>query len=291
MIYEIKNTGVIVSADSKGAELVSLIDYSGIEYMWQKDEKYWDGCSPVLFPIVGRLEEGKYFFDGKSYDMPLHGFLRGKEFKLIHKSDNKMMFSFSSDEDTKKIYPFDFNFIITYTLEEYSLNVKFEITNTGNEKMPFSVGAHPGFNVPLQKNERFEDYRIIFEKEENTSCPQVDENYIIDFSKEKKILNNEKVLMLDHELFKNDALIFHDLKSEYLILESIKSGRGVKIDFKKFPYLGVWQFYSDDTPFLCIEPWHGMGMCSDDTDFLNKRGMICLEKGKTFSIDYEITII
>lgn len=291
MIYEIKNTGVIVSVDSKGAELVSLIDYSGIEYMWQKDEKYWDGCSPVLFPIVGRVENGRYMIDGKSYDMPIHGFLRDKEFRLIHKNENKMVFSFSSDEDTKRIYPFDFNFIITYTLDEYSLNVKFEITNTGNEKMPFSVGAHPGFNIPLQRNESFEDYRIIFEKQENASCPKIDENYKIDFSSEENILNNEKALKLNHELFKNDALVFHDLNSEYLILESRKSGRGLKFEFKKFPYLGIWQSYGNDTPFLCIEPWHGMGMCSDDTEFLKKRGMISLDEGKTFSIDYTVTVI
>lgn len=291
MIYEIKNNDIKASFDSKGAELISLKDSEKTEYMWQKDEKYWDGTSPILFPIVGRVEDNSYSLNGEHYNMQIHGFLRDEEFVPVFESQEKITFSFFSDETTKSMFPFDFEFKVTYSLEGKSLSVNFEVINKGNEKMPFSIGAHPGFNIPLYKDEKFEDYEIVFEKEENASCPIVDENYKIDFSKEIKILDNEKVIKLNHELFKDDALIFENLKSVYLVLKNKNTGKGIKFEFGKFPYLLIWQAYSNDTPFLCIEPWHGMGMCSDDSDFLKKRGMIILESHKEFKIGYNITLI
>lgn len=291
MIYEIKNNDIKVSFDSNGAEIISIKDSEKTEYMWQKDKKYWDGTSPILFPIVGRVEDNRYFLNGQVYNMQIHGFLHDEEFIPIFQNQEKITFCFSSNETTKNMFPFDFEFKVTYALKGKSLFVNFDIINRGNEKMPFSIGAHPGFNVPLYKNENFEDYEIVFEKEENGVCPIVDENYKIDFSKERKILDNEKVLKLNHELFKNDALIFQNLKSEYLILQNKNTGKGIKFEFKDFPYLGMWQAYSNDTSFLCIEPWHGIGMCSDDSDFLKKRGMIILENKKEFEIGYNITLI
>jgi hypothetical protein len=40
-----------------------------------------------------------------------------------------------------------------------------------------------------------------------------------------------------------------------VVLKSDSDKRYVKVSFPDMKYVGFWQEYSEDTPFLCIEPW------------------------------------
>ena len=75
-IVTIKNAEFTVGIKTKGAEITSVKDNSGKEYIWQGDPQFWKDQAIVLFPVVGRLDDGKYSFGGKEYEMDIHGFAK-----------------------------------------------------------------------------------------------------------------------------------------------------------------------------------------------------------------------
>ena len=84
MIQKLENDLLIVEASSWGAELQSIRDKrTGHEYLWQGNPAFWKRRSPVLFPIVGSVWDGKFHMDGKEYTMGQHGFARDMEFSPV----------------------------------------------------------------------------------------------------------------------------------------------------------------------------------------------------------------
>ena len=79
----IKNDKLCVAISPKGAELQSIKDASGKEYLWQADPRFWERRSPILFPIVGSLWNGRCNINGKTYEMGRHGFARDCNFELV----------------------------------------------------------------------------------------------------------------------------------------------------------------------------------------------------------------
>ena len=292
MILELHNKAVFAAIDTMGAQLISLRDALGTEYLWQGNPKYWKGQAPILFPIVGRLRDGKTVIDGKEYKMGRHGFARNREFRCVMKTDDSVTLSLHSDEDTKKEYPFDFTLMIAYRLNDCTLSVEFSVINMGKEEMPYSIGGHPAFNVPVLPEERFEDYSIQFEKNEEQSCPVFDfSTELIDYINCVPVLHQEKIIPLRHDLFDKDALVFHQLNSNKVSLVSRLSGRGVEMDFSDFPYLGIWSA-KGETPFVALEPWAGCGACTDeDDDFRKKRGMRNLPPNGSESLKFFVTVL
>jgi galactose mutarotase-like enzyme len=111
-------------------------------------------------------------------------------FEVLEKSKNSVSFSLNSSEETRKMYPFEFELQIIYTLEEYKLHIDYKVINKGKSEMPFSIGAHPAFAL----NGNFENYTIEFEKEENLEYYLLENDLI---SKKKKQLEiNNKITKL-----------------------------------------------------------------------------------------------
>lgn len=75
-VYQLKNDFLTVQVKSVGAELISIQNTEGTEFIWQADPKVWGRHAPVLFPIVGRLKDNHYYLDDKEYQMTQHGFAR-----------------------------------------------------------------------------------------------------------------------------------------------------------------------------------------------------------------------
>ena len=218
MNYEIKNEYIKAKIKSFGAELNSLqkIDDS-LEYIWQGDKEFWARHSPILFPIVGRLKNDSYFYKNQKYNMSQHGFARDKEFEIVEKKDDFIEFKLSSDEKTLKIYPFSFELYLSYKLERNSLIVSYKVINKSDEKMLFSIGAHPAFNWSLEKDLKKEDYFLEFEIN-NSKRYFLNELGLVFDSIDLKF--EDKKLFLNEELFKNDALVFNDLNIKNLTFKS-----------------------------------------------------------------------
>ena len=290
MIKRIENEYLIVEINETGAELYSLKSKkTGTEYLWQGDPKYWNGRSPILFPICGRLYQGKYTYNGKEYQMPIHGIVKSAEFSSNKLSEKEIEFTLLSGEETKKQYPFDFEFKVKYALKASGLEITYSINNKDGKEMPFSFGAHPAFNVPFDKGENFEDYYIEFNKDRLEKLVLSDACFYT-VETEKFPLKDGK-LPLRHDMFDNDALFFTATSGEVL-LKSDKNANGIKIVFKDMTCLGLWKAAKVDAPYVCIEPWHGVP--SDDgkvDDLSTKRQTIKLKPSEIFTNSYMIEVM
>ena len=288
MNYEIKNSFISAKIDSFGAQLNSLkkID-NNLEYIWQANSKYWNRHAPILFPIVGRLKEDSYFYKNQKYSMTQHGFARDCEFELIEKDDDYLNFRLKSSDKTLEIYPFSFEFDIFYELMENRLIVSYRVKNKTNGEMFFSIGAHPAFNWPLD-NEEKNDCFFEFENIKNTKRYYLNDKGLVYKTENLEIEDNK--IVLNEELFKDDALVFNDFNIKEVTFKNSKNKNYVKLEFEKFPYLGLWSKPSG-APFICIEPWFGVADEENSNQKLEeKKAMITLQKDESFSCFYSIEI-
>ncbi len=289
MQYQLENKLLSVTVKEQGAELCSIRNTrSEIEYIWGADAEVWGRHAPVLFPIVGKLKDNQYFLKGKEYSLPQHGFGRDKDWLLIDRDDNSLTFQLKEDSETLQKYPFEFELRALYSLEGSSLSITYTVWNKSKEDMPFSIGAHPGFNCPLQEGEEFEDYFLEFEKPETLSRELL--NFGLRTGEKQLVLENQNELPLEKKLFSKDALVFEGVQSEWISLKSRKSGHGLQIGIKGFPYLGVWT-KAGGSEFICIEPWYGVADREDSgLDILKKEGIRLLPPEDKFSCSYSIKV-
>ena len=279
------NSKVVATINHTGAELSSfLLDKK--EYIWQANPAVWNRHAPVLFPTVGRLKEDTYFVNGKPFHLTQHGFARDSEFKLVSQNESSVTLELESNEQTLKVYPFDFKLSISYTLIESTLEVKYQIENPSQENLLFSIGGHPAFNCPLDPmKEAFEDYEINFH--ENSSEKEI---YLLDGlflsqSKGKISCPNGK-LILSYDLFKNDAIIIDSEMPFKVSVISKKSNAGFSMEYGDFRWLGIWTKQAG-AGFLCLEPWNGIADTTDhDQDFEKKLGINTLPPGEKYEAKY-----
>ena len=290
MMHKIENEYLTAEISELGAQLFSLKSKATKrEYLWQGNPKYWSERSPVLFPICGRLYSGKYTYQGREYEMSIHGIAKLFSFEACRVSAEKMSFTLRSSEKTREYYPIDFEFTVSYSLVGNVLKTDFAVKNTSGSDMYFSYGAHPGFNVPLVEGENFEDYYLEFSQNE-LSRLVFSEACFVTGECEKYPLSDKK-LPLSHELFNDDALFF-ETEAEKVILRSVKSDVAVEVEYQDMTSLGLWQTSYSDALYLCIEPWHGIpsldGMVDD---FETKRQTIRLAPLEEYENSYTIKII
>ncbi len=271
--FTLKNPNYNIKINSLGAELKSIF-FQGEEYLHQ-GKSHWHRSSPVLFPIVGKLKNNNYTYKNKKYTLGIHGFARHNEFQLIKQNDKELSFLLKENENSLKHYPFNFNLKITYTLNENSLSIKYEISS--NQEILFSFGAHPAFLLKANINDSY----LKFEKKEkaNLLCLDLKNGYV---SNSKENYLNSDILKLKTNIFKNDALIFKSLKSNKVHLLNTKNKKSINITFKDFSHIGFWA--PINAPFVCIEPWCGI---ADDIgtnhNFEEKDSIIRLRGGEVFS--------
>lgn len=284
-----ENRWIKVNTKAEGAELTSIIlKEDNTEYLWQGDPKIWGRHAPILFPIVGRLIENRCTIDGKEYHMSQHGFARDMKFEVLNESENNILYQVRSNAATIKNYPFLFQLRIEYTLEEKSIIVKYSVKNIDDKRMYFSIGAHPGFNCPLLKEESLDDYVLEFQKEETLDKMCLKNGLILEES--QAFLHNEKQIPITKELFDNDAIIVENTSSKNITLKSNKSNKSVCVSFEGFPYLGIWS-KPNGAPFVCIEPWFGIADYKDKiVDFKEKQGILSIEPKEEFHCSYIICI-
>lgn len=284
----IGNSELSVTVKKRGAELCGVKGGDGTEYLWQADPAFWGRHAPLLFPIVGKLAGGRYLYEGKTYEMPPHGFARDMDFELVEASGAALSYRLQASLETRRHYPFDFTLLRHYRLAGSLLEVASEVTNTGAGLMPFSIGEHPAFALSWGAGDRVEDYALQFDKPERLVTHLLDSNGLLTTLTER-ILADKRVLPLRRDLFDRDALIFLKLNSSRISLCSRKHSRRLTVDFPGYPYLGIWA--KPGAPFVCIEPWYGHAdPANHDGQLLHKPGILTLEPGKSFSCAWRISI-
>lgn len=268
-----------------GAELQSVRSRrDDLEYIWQGDPESWPARAPFLFPVVGKQIGGRYSWEGREYSMPMHGFARDEEFGLIEAASDYLVYLLSPTEKSRSIYPFDFGLAVSYRLRDARLGVGIRVDNHGRGDMPFTLGTHTSFKVPLLAEETLEDYEIVFERKETASKCLVRDRLIVG---EAPFLRGQQNLRLGGSLFDEGALIFKKLASKRATLTSRSHSRGVELSFADFPFLTLWAL--PGAHYVCIEPWLGSPSSRDDSpEFSVKDACRILAPGESAYYSFEL---
>lgn len=276
----LKNTALSVNISELGAEIIS-ITVDGKERLWDGDPAFWSGTAPVLFPICGGLPNDRFTYNGKEYTMPKHGFARQQNFKVEKLNDLSATFLLESNPETLKMYPWDFEFRITYSIMNKRIKIDYDIKNLSEDTMYASVGAHEAHACPGG----IEDYDIIFERNETLNSCGLEGNLI---SNELiPVIKDTDTLPLYEKYFEIDALIFKDLKSRSAKLRNRKTGESLTVEFNGFDYLLLWT--KPKAEYICIEPWTGIPpMVNSGCDITEKEGITAIEKRSSFSRSHSI---
>lgn len=287
---KLENSNLVLEMTKSGGELLSIKSKkTGIEYLWNGEEKHWPGHAPILFPFVGRLKDQKFSYDGKTYEFPFlqHGFARKMNFEVAKSDDKHISYMLTSTDETYKTYPFKFELYIDHTLDQNKVTTAYKVINTDDKPILFKIGGHPGYMCPMKSETKFDDYYLEFEQNETLDSMLIDGGLMS--RNTFKVLDNEKVIKLTYDLFKNDALIFNDTKSKYVCLKSDKHPEYIKFDFDGYKTIAFWT--KKDAPFVCLEPWFGHTDFVDTKDELeSKPGVIKLEPSKQFDCRYIVEV-
>ena len=290
-MFQLSNELLNIKVKAKGAELCEISSTkNNRQFMWHADPKVWGSYAPNLFPIIGSMKDDSYFFNGKTYHMPKHGFVRHNEaIKLVGQTENSLTFSLKQNGQLSEWFPFNFEFSLKYTLTENTLTLTHTVRNLGDSEMYFSIGGHPAFKCPFYDNENYTDYHLEFEHLETA------ESYLLDMptglvtEKTKTVFDTKNTINLKPDLFNEDALIFKDLTSRKVALVSKTYGEILNVSFNDFNYLGIWA--KPNAPYVCIEPWLGIAdTVNTNQQLTEKEGIIKLEANKTFTASYSIQI-
>lgn len=274
-----------VKIKTKGAELNSVVNKeTGLEYIWSGDPAFWGKTSPVLFPIVGTLKKDTFYYKNKSYSLTRHGFARDVTFELEARNDESAVFSIS-DSSLQK-FPFEFKLQLKYQLMKDFLEVSYDVHDTGNDRMYFSIGGHPAFKVPITSHSTYEEHYLEFNKVENADrWPISSEGLIKDQS--IPFFKNNSILKLTRTLFNEDALVFKNLKSDKISIKSDAHHHGLDFYFEGFPYLGIWAAKNAD--FVCIEPWCGIAdSVTHDQQLATKEGIVSILPNEPWTRSWKV---
>jgi galactose mutarotase-like enzyme len=309
----IENNLLKVSVLLAGGELCSIIHKSTKrECIWQADPKVWASHAPILFPSIGKLLDNSFRHQKKIYPHPKHGIVRESKMTLVEPSstqnqnlcefiglsvttksitqpiapDPTVWMKLISDPDTKKFYPFDFEFFVGYSLVNDCLHQHFVVKNTGAILMPFALGGHPGFTLPISENEPIESCYLEFEHQETIDRHIISPDGFFT-GRTELFLKNGRKIRLNPSIFDDDALVFTNPKSNKITLRSDVSPHFVAFDYTGFPTLAIWA--KPNAPYVCLEPWFGHADVIDQPiNFIDKPGIIKLDPGNSFTASFSM---
>ncbi len=270
-----------------GAELQSLTDAAGNEYMSSGDPAFWRGRAPLLFPIVGRLEGDTLRIDDSEYAMEKHGFARHATFALAENAADHAVLRLTDSAATHALYPFEFELDAEFRLAAATLHMTVTVRNTGGAALPFSFGYHPAFVWPLPGGGARDNHQIIFDVNEPASLRRVTPDGTIGPELKTSPVEGNRFALAD-ALFEDDALVWTDLNSRRLSYGA-PQGAVLDIAFPDTPMLGIWT--KPGAAFVCVEPWAGHadpeGYASD---FRDKPGIITLAPTAERSFRMDVTV-
>lgn len=290
MTYNLQADNLAIKVNSKGAELQSVVNKNGQELLWQGDAKYWEGRSPILFPVPGSSLGGCLRIDGAEYPMPHHGFACHMEFQLVQRGENSITLALTHTQDTLEVYPYEFRLEVSYTIVGSSLNVGWRVDNCSGGEMHFMIGAHPGFNLPrFNPNDDIHGYLFTPDATDMKShvvlpdglChPEVD-----------TVVLEDGILPLTNGTFDCDTILDQTGRFHQFTLMGPDKSPVVRLSFNA-PVLAIWAPCGGCAPFVCIEPWHGI---CDDFDrpcaLKDRNHVIHLSPEGTWQNTYTITAL
>lgn len=290
MIQTLKNDLLTVDASSAGAELLSIrANRTGQEYLWHGDKAFWGRRSPILFPLVGSVWEGRFRMDGNEYSMSQHGFARDREFLPLEGApDDEAWFVLEADDETLKSYPRLFRLETGYRLDGERITVTWRVTNNDSRPMAFHIGAHPAFNYPAFSAADAVHGYFLFGRD-GLKSQRIEEKGCVGDTVADIRLDSAMMLPLTADTFSHDALILADSQVRRVSLLDKNRTPLLSLLFNA-PLVGLWS-PRPDAPFVCIEPWWGRcDRVGFTGEFADREYTNILLPGHTFEASYMIII-
>jgi galactose mutarotase-like enzyme len=275
------------AVDPLGAQLSALRDHAGRDLLWDGDPAIWSGRSPILFPIVGALAGGSYRLGDRQYSLGRHGFARGMMFEVAASTPASAEFRLKDTEASLRAYPFRFELRIRFELDGPTLRVTAIIRNTGDDAMPASFGFHPAFRWPLPYGSTRESHFIEFSDDEPAPIRRLNAAGLLTAKRHPTPVVDRR-LALDDALFRDDVIIFDELRSRCASFGA-DDGPRIVVRCADAPYFGVWT--KPGAGFICLEPWHGVAdLDGFSGDFTAKTGVFIVPVGKSVEAEMAITL-
>jgi galactose mutarotase-like enzyme len=290
-VRKLENERLLIQVNDQGGQLARIYDKKNKrELIWNANPKYWNRHAPILFPFVGELHNKEYLYNGVTYPMTAHGFARDSEFTFEGIIENRIIHSLSSNEETRKKYPFDFRLEVSHCMEANQVSVEWKVINTGEKEMLFSIGAHPAFYVPVIEGEKQKDYYLTFGNHDKLEYIRISKDGGTALYKDVYTLSlTEGKYQVEEHLFDDGVLIFENHQLTEVGIAFPNKEHYVNIKCDGFPYVGVWT--KPNAPFICLEPWYGRCDNQGFTDELkNKTGVQSLPSKQEFYAAYEIIV-
>ncbi len=278
MLYIIENDKLRVKVSSLGAELQSIRRLEDdTEYLWQADPAYWAKRATNIFPVCGKMQNGQYTYNGETYELLIHGFAKLYDWSVVRQETTALTLRLTDNEETLAVYPFRFSMEMTYALNGEDLSVTIIVHNRDDKDMIFAVGAHPGFNIPLNAGEQYDDYYVEFDEDCRPQRMRISAAGLFTGETAPYPLENNRVLRLHHRLFDNDAVALQGAVKS-LTVRSEAGPRHIHFSYPDMNYLLIWHMPKTDAPYVCIEPWTSHpGMDGKVEDLTEKHAMTTLE--------------
>lgn len=293
-MIRIKNKELIATFSENGAETTSLKDArTDREYIWQGDPQYWEGHSPILFPITGGLWNGESRVGQRAYNIPKHGFAKNLTWQVGEQTEQSVTFFLEDTEQTREVYPYAFRIEVCYHLEGRTLKADFKVENRSGETIYFQMGGHPGLNLPNYKAEERVNAYIRFSGKADHLLRAGEQGCIImDGQTPARYpipLTEEGLVPVCVDTFRNEALILERQVEAATLLDLEK--RPVATVRSTAP---VWLFWSPQgvhSPFVCFEPWYGLPDLQGFSGPIAERAFIQqAESGTTWTGGYEVEV-
>ena len=288
----LENEYLRAEVSTQGAELCALLDKKHyFPVLKMRDDPFWDGVAPVLFPICGRLWEKTTYVNGTAYHMGTHGFAADSTFTVKSHTQTAVALTLTDHDITRiALYPFRFLLTVEYILDGASLLTRVTVENRDEQTLPFSIGFHPAFTLPFGEGGSVSDCYLDFPNATETKIWELSPGALLTGNNLPYPLQNGKILPITNDLLAEIDSIFFIGSGNTVTLASSSSDRRIRIDYDGFPYLGLWRPSDPNARFLCIEPWYG----SPDTDRIStelcdKQDMILLPPSASHSVSYRIT--
>lgn len=290
MIIEKEYRGTTIKMDTLGGEIFSWVK-DGIDYLWGGDQQSWTGRSPHLFPCINVTATPKVKMKDQWFEMTKHGLVRLKPFEVYEEKEDEVTFVYESNEDSLSHYPYRFTFYVTHTLHENGFKTTYKVVNNDDEVMPYQIGGHPGFRVPLLENESFSDYHIEFNQPMDMRALAYEPGVPYALDNTFMVSHDETIIPLNYELFDNDALVFPNVTAHSLKVIN-QLGKGFSFSYPEFPVLALWTKPQAHAPYICLEPWFGFPAIEGDTEqFESKRLLEYLQPNTSKTYAYEMTVL
>lgn len=278
------STGISVQVNTSGAELVSLKNADGLEYIWQAGEK-WPRYTPLMFPVIGRTVDDTILHNGCEYPMTQHGFARDHEFDILEATDSTLKLQLRENSETLSLYPFPFQLTTTFRAEGSSVHVTHDFINTGTTAMPASLGWHPAFIWPGHQHTAAS---LQFECDEGPTIRRLDPLKVLLLPDIAVSPVQNRTLTLHEDTFSHGALCFLNLNSRSVVFTS-EGGLKLTLSFPEFQHLTVWKAAGAD--MLCLEPWYGTPSPQDFRgELVDKPHQFHLAPGMQRSFSYSVTV-